>query len=208
MYEAVLAHPFVAGLTDGSLERDVFSFYVVQDAHFLREYARALSVTGARARSEREITMFNRHAVETLEAERALHESFYDELELSEELVAATPMAPTNVAYTSFLLATAHAASFGEAVGTLLPCYWIYWEVGNELARRGSPDALYQRWIDTYSSDDFGAVVDDVRGLVDSIATELSGPARDGVKARFLTASRFEWMFWEMGWRREDWPVG
>ena len=204
----MLAHPFVAGLTDGALERSPFRFYVVQDALFLREYARALSVTGARARSEHEITMFNHHAVEALEAERALHESFFDELELSEDAVAATPMAPTNVAYTSFLLATAHAASFAEAIGALLPCYWIYWEVGRELARRGSPDRLYQRWIDAYSSDDFATVVDDVRDLLDSVATELGPPARARVAARFLTASRFEWMFWDMAWRREAWPVG
>ena len=208
MYDAVLAHPFVAGLTDGSLERSAFTFYVVQDALFLREYARALSVTGARARSEREITMFNHHALEALEAEGALHESFFDELELSEDAVAATPMAPTNVAYTSFLLATAHAASFAEAIGALLPCYWIYWEVGRELARRGSPDPLYQRWIDAYSSDDFATVVDDVRSLLDSVATELGPQARARVAARFLTASRFEWMFWDMAWRREAWPVG
>ena len=47
-YAAILAHPFVRGLQDGSLERESFEFYVVQDAHYLRDYARALSVASAR----------------------------------------------------------------------------------------------------------------------------------------------------------------
>jgi len=48
-YQAILEHPFVIGLTDGSLDRSAFEFYVIQDAHYLREYARALSVAAARA---------------------------------------------------------------------------------------------------------------------------------------------------------------
>ena len=40
IYGAILAHPFLAGLTDGSLEQDAFTFYVLQDAIYLRSYAR------------------------------------------------------------------------------------------------------------------------------------------------------------------------
>jgi thiaminase (transcriptional activator TenA) len=152
--------------------------------------------------------MFNRHAVEAVEAERALHESFFGDLGLSEEQVAATPMAPTNLAYTSFLLASVHGASLAEGLGALLPCYWIYWEVGKELAGRGSAEPLYQRWIDAYASEDFAGVVRDVVELMDATGERLDGPERARVAERFVTASRYEWMFWDMAWRREAWPVG
>ena len=180
----------------------------MQDAHFLRDYARALSVAAARAPSERDITMFNRHAVEALEAERSLHESFFADFALSKEDVATTPIAPTALAYTSFLLASVYAGSFAEGLGALLPCYWIYWEVGKELARRGSPDPLYARWIDTYASDDFGAVAGEVIALADRVGAESPAAERERMRARFVTASRYEWMFWEMGWRCERWPPG
>ena len=45
VYDAILAHPFLGGLADGSLPPDSFAFYVVQDALYLREYARALAAT-------------------------------------------------------------------------------------------------------------------------------------------------------------------
>ena len=53
IYGAILRHPFLAGLTDGSLPRERFRFYVVQDALYLREFARALSLAAARAPEDR-----------------------------------------------------------------------------------------------------------------------------------------------------------
>jgi thiaminase/transcriptional activator TenA len=207
-WSAILEHPFITGLTDGSLERDSFQFYVVQDAHYLRDYARALSVAAARAPTEADIGMFAEHAAGAIAVERSLHEEFFADFGLSEEDVATTPMAPTNLAYTSYLLATAYGGSFAELLGAVLPCYWIYWEVGKELLDRGSPDPLYARWIETYGGEEFAEVVRAVLSLTDRLGPELSPAERERVAARFAVTSRYEWMFWEMGYRRERWPGG
>ena len=151
--------------------------------------------------------MFNEHAAGSLKVERALHESFFKEFGLGPGDVASTPLAPTNLAYTSYLLAVAHAAPFHEAVAALLPCYWIYWEVGKALERSGSPDPLYARWIGTYASTEFGGVVEAVLECADALARELEAAEREAMKRHFITTSRYEWMFWEMGLRRETWPV-
>jgi thiaminase (transcriptional activator TenA) len=139
--------------------------------------------------------------------ERALHESFFSEWGLTPAAVAATPLAPTNVAYTSYLLAVAYGAPFHEAIAALLPCYWIYWEVGKELERAGSADLLYGRWIGTYASEEFGSLVRAVLDAVDRTAAGLPAPALDAMRRHFVTTSRYEWMFWEMGYRQESWPV-
>jgi thiaminase/transcriptional activator TenA len=208
IYAAILAHPFIGGLTHGTLDREAFRFYVVQDAHYLREYARALSVAAARAPSEPDIAMFAQHAAGAIDVERSLHESFFRDFGLSDEQVAATPIAPTNLAYTSHLLAIAYGGSFPEALGALLPCYWIYWEVGKELLGRGSPDPLYRRWIETYGGEEFAVVVRAVLALTDRLGPELGRGERIRVAERFATTARYEWMFWDMGYRRERWPIG
>ena len=206
-YQAILEHPFITGLTDGSLERSAFEFYVVQDAHYLREYARALSVAAARAPAERDIAMFNEHAAGAIAVERSLHEGFFTDLGLSEEDVTRTPMAPTNLAYTSYLIATAYGSSFAELLGAVLPCYWIYQEVGSALLERGSPDPLYGRWIETYGGEEFAEVVRAVIALTDRLGAGLSPAMRPSVAQHFATTSRYEWMFWDMGYRRERWPI-
>jgi thiaminase (transcriptional activator TenA) len=207
IYAAILEHPFIVGLTDGSLERDAFRFYVVQDAHYLRDYARALSVCAARAPSEADIAMFGEHAAGAIAVERSLHESFYAELGLDESAVAATPMAPTTLAYTSYLLSTVHIGSFAEALAAVLPCYWIYWEVGKQLLQRGSPDPLYMRWIETYGGEQFAAVVNAVLALTNRIGGGLATREEAHMHERFRASSRYEWMFWDMGYRRERWPA-
>ena len=207
IYSAILVHPFLRGLTDGSLPRESFRFYAVQDALYLREFARGLAIAGARAPQDDWIIMFAEHAASALRVERALHESFFKEFGLTPADVAATPLAPTNTAYTSYLLAVAYGRPFAEAVAALLPCYWIYWEVGKALERAGSPDPLFSRWIATYASEEFGSHVMAVLDAVNTEARRLTPGDHDAMRRHFVTTSRYEWMFWDMGYRRESWPI-
>jgi len=207
VYAAILAHPFLRGLTDGSLPEEAFRHYVVQDAHYLRDYARALAVCGARAPDEDAVVMFCEHAAGAVEVERALHASFLADWGLDRSAVDAQPAGPTTLAYTSYLLATCHAGSWPEAVGAVLPCYWIYARVGEALLERGSPDPLFQRWIDTYGGEEFAGIVQAVLGVADRLGEGLSAAEEERVARHFRATSRYEWMFWDAGWRREGWPV-
>ena len=207
IYRAILDHPFVSGLTDGTLPEEAFRFYVVQDALYLTRYARALSICAAKSPGERDVEMFNQHAAGAMAVERSLHEGFFADFGLSAEEIAATPLAPTNLAYTSYLLATAYGGSFAEALGAVLPCYWIYWEVGKTLIARGSPHPLYRRWIDTYGGEEFAGIVADVLALAERIGAELGPAERRAMTDHFVTTSRYEWLFWDAALKLESWPV-
>jgi len=204
-YAAILKHPFLAGLIDGSLDPELFSHYVVQDAHYLRDFARTLTVVGSKAPTHTGVGMFARHAASTAEVELALHGSLLTELGI--QTIDAMPVAPTTLAYTSYLLATAYRGTFAEGLAAVLPCYWIYAEVGAELVKRGSPDRRYQRWIDTYADNEYQTIVAEVLALADNIGPTL-GPADEArARAHFATTARYEWMFWDAAWHREVWPV-
>ncbi|MGH3402744.1 MAG: thiaminase II [Streptosporangiaceae bacterium] len=207
IYGAILAHPFVTGLTDGSLPAGSFAFYVVQDALYLQRYAEALAAVASRAPASAQTEMFARHAAGIIAVERALHDSLLPELGLDPGAIDAAEPAPTTLAYTSYLLAAVRGGSYADGVGAVLPCYWIYWEVGKELLRRGSPDARYQKWIDTYAGDEFAAEVREVIQATDALAADLSPAGRASVHRHFRATSRYEWMFWDMGYRQETWPV-
>jgi thiaminase (transcriptional activator TenA) len=207
VYGAILAHPFLAGLTDGSLPADAFAFFVVQDALYLQRYAQALAVVASRAPTSAGTEMFARHAAGIVTVERELHDSLLADLGLDPESIDQAEPAPTTLAYTSYLMAASRGGSYAEGVGTVLPCYWIYWEVGKELLRRGSPDPRYQKWIDTYSGDEYGDEVREVLDVAEVLGRELAPAERDRVREHFRATSRYEWMFWDMGYRQETWPV-
>jgi thiaminase/transcriptional activator TenA len=207
VYDAILAHPFLTGLTDGSLPHDAFAFYVVQDAIYLHSYAKALAAVASRAATPAQAEMFARHAADAIGVERTLHGSLLADLGIDPASAEQAEPAPTNLAYTSYLLATVGHGSYAEGVGAVLPCYWIYWEVGKELLRRGSPDPRYQKWIDTYGGEEFGLVVQAVINVTDELGPGLGAAERDRVHRHFRNTSRYEWMFWDMGYRKETWPV-
>jgi thiaminase/transcriptional activator TenA len=207
IYGAILAHPFITGLTDGTLPAESFAFYVMQDALYLRRYASALAAVASRAPRPEAAAMFARHSADAIAVERELHGSLLTDLGISPSVAASAEPAPTNLAYTSYLLATIRGGTYAEGVGAVLPCYWIYAEVGSELRGRGSPDPRYQRWIDRYGGEEFGAVARDVLAEADAIGPLLSPAERALVGRHFHATSRYEWMFWDMGYRRESWPV-
>jgi len=140
----------------------------------LREYARALSLAGVRSSDESALVMFNEHSAGAITVERSLHEGFLQDLGITQEEAQATEKSPTTLAYTSFLLKTATLGDYPEVLGAVLPCYWIYWEVGKALLERGSPNPMYQKWIDTYGGEEFGALVETVLELTDEICEDLN----------------------------------
>jgi thiaminase/transcriptional activator TenA len=207
VYRRILAHPFLSGLTDGTLTEDAFRFYAVQDALYLRDFGRGLALLAAKSPTDDAMIMFSDHAKTAMVVERALHGSFFAQWGLTPQEVYATPLAPNNVLYTSYLLRVAYDRPFHEGLGAFLPCYWIYWEVGKELEKRSSPVSVYQRWIDTYASAEFGNIVQQVIALVNRLADSLTAEDKERMAAHFVMTSRFEYLFWDMGYRRQAWEV-
>jgi thiaminase (transcriptional activator TenA) len=208
VYTEILAHPFLRGLTDGTLAEEHFRFYILQDALYLREYARSLSLAGVRSPDESVLVMFNKHSAGAIIVERSLHEGFLKDLGIAREEADQTSPSPTTLAYTSFLLRTATLGDYPEVLGAVLPCYWIYWEVGKALLDKGSPNPRYQKWIDTYGGEEFGTLVEAVLALTEKVCEGLNPAQRARVKEAFVATSRYEWMFWDAAWKLERWPVG
>lgn len=207
IYAEILVHPFLTGLTDGTLAEEHFRFYVLQDALYLREYARALSLAGVRSPDESALVMFNEHSAGAIIVERSLHEGFLVDLGVTRGEAETTEASPTTLAYTSFLLRMATLGDYPEVLGAVLPCYWIYAEVGKALLERGSPNPRYRKWIDTYGGEEFGALVEAVLDLTDKVCEDLNPAQKARVEEAFVTTSRYEWMFWDAALRLEEWPV-
>ena len=207
--QAILVHPFVTGVGDGTLPVKKFRYYVAQDYSYLIDYSRVLALASARAPRLDDMSWFAGLLDETLNVEMELHRSFCQEFGINAEELEATVASPTTVAYTSFLLKTAHQGSFGELVASLLPCQWGYWEIGNHLLKQGLPQAapLYAKWIEMYTSEEFAALADHMREMAGRIGDE-AGPAEQAAMGQaYLTSVRLEHQFWDMAYGLEAWGV-
>jgi thiaminase/transcriptional activator TenA len=201
-------HPFVRGIGDGTLDVERFKHWVRQDYRFLIEYCRLFGLAAARAPDLPTLARFADLLQATARTEMDLHRAYARELGLSEAELEAEPMAPTTRGYTDFLLRVAATGDFAELVAALLPCMWGFSEIGQTLRARGLPaEPRYAKWIEMYADPEFAALCAWCRELVDRLADDSSEAARRRMEEAFLTSSRYEYLFWEMAWRLERWPV-
>lgn len=207
VWEAIFSHPFIKELGAGTLSRARFLFFVRQDYLYLQDFARALCLAGAKAESLETLDMFADHAATVVRVERNLHGNWSGKLGLTPQELAATARAPVTQAYTRHLLAVAHSGTLAETVAVVLPCYWIYWEVGKHLSTSLPAEPLYAEWIRAYSDEGFGAHVRQQLDLIDRLASDTSLEEQKRLKEHFVQSSRYEYLFWEQAYRQEGWVV-
>lgn len=203
----ILDLPFNRELADGALTQERFQFYMIQDALYLEQYSRALSVAAAKAPDPDAMQRFARAAEEALVVERALHGGFFEKFGIDPNDAAATEPSPTCYGYTNFLLSVAHIASYEELVAAVLPCFWIYWDVGNQIAKTAGADNPYQAWIDTYSDPAFGEAVEAVISITDRAAAASTDERQGAMLSAFKRSTQYEWMFWDSAYQLETWPI-
>lgn len=126
-------------------------------------------------------------------AERELHASFLPSNYNCERVEPS----PSCVGYTQYLIATAATMPIEEAVATVLPCFWIYREVGRNVAAHCKHDNPYMRWIETYSSQEFSDGTDQAISILDELAHHCSIEELERMKKAFEYSTLFEWHFWD-----------
>ncbi len=207
LYRHILDLPFNRELAAGTLSPERFQFYMIQDALYLEQYARALAMAAARAPDAAAMEYFAHASEQALVIERALHGGFFEKFGIDPEQAAGAEPSPTCLGYTSFLLAVAQRDSYEELVAALLPCFWIYWKVGSRIADTVNPGNPYQVWIDTYSGPGFGEAVEAVIAIADRTAAAATGDTQNAMLKAFKRSVQYEWMFWDSAWRLEEWPI-
>lgn len=204
---AVHAHPFNTELAAGTLPRAAFAHYMVQDSLYLRGYARVLALAAAKAPGANEILECAKAAETAIVVERALHAGYLDQFGIAAGDVEAAEATPACEAYVNFMLATAATDSFGVLVAAILPCFWLYQDVGTQIAKTGAPDNFYQAWIDTYADESFAAATLRMRAIVDAAGAAAGLAERQRMTAAFLRCAQHEWLFWQSAYTQSDWPI-
>jgi thiaminase/transcriptional activator TenA len=208
IWQAIDHHPFLRELHAGTLPMNRFTYFILQDYVYLLDFAQVLCQGGAKSPNLETLELFCRHALGAVEVERAFHTSFGKSLGLSRKQLDSVPKGPMTQSYINHLQSVARSGSLGELVAAVLPCYWIYGEVGRRLYRnRPRKPKIYRQWIETYASEEFWKPVREQIQLMDRIAASASGDQKKLMIAHFVLSSRYEFLFWEQAYRLESWPV-
>ncbi|WP_144717434.1 bifunctional hydroxymethylpyrimidine kinase/phosphomethylpyrimidine kinase [Agrococcus jejuensis] len=178
---------FVRGLGDGSLEPERFRWYLAQDALYLGEYARVLARASALAPTGDEQAFWARSAASAIEEEASLHRSHVD--------VVPDPAADTR-AYVDHLQASAHGA-YAEVVAAVLPCFWLYADVGARLAALDDAAHPFHDWLVAYGDAAFAEATRRAIAIADAAARDAGPTLRARMDAAFDRSMALELAFFE-----------
>jgi thiaminase/transcriptional activator TenA len=207
LYDKIRAMPFNVALKEGTLSEDRFKHYIIQDAHYLIAFGRALAVAAAKADDPDGIVQFAEGAKVAIIVERALHADYFKRFQVTAKDFEATPLSPACHHYSNFLIATAWAEPYPVVLAALLPCFWIYAEVGRAIHAEAASPNNYQAWIDTYAGQEFHDAVAAVIATTDRVAAKASPETLKAMHHAFTRATQLEWIFWDSAWNLGDWPV-
>ena len=208
IWDAQLAHPFVRGLGDCSLPTERFARWVRQDYLYLKEYARLFAWAVAKADRLESMGWYAGVLHLTLNTEMGLHREYAQRFGIATAELEAERMWPTTRAYTDFLIRTAADGEMAELVAALLPCAWGYVYIAQELAKGKPPaDQRYVDWIAQYVSADFVQAAEWLKAEMNRLAEGATPSKRRRLMEIFEISSQYEWLFWEMCWQGEGWPI-
>ncbi|MDG0031165.1 thiaminase II [Priestia sp. Y58] len=201
-------HPFVQGMGDGTLEKEKFRFYMIQDYLYLIDYAKLFAIGAMKATDLQTMGKFAGLLDSTLNEEMSLHREYAKKFEISEKELEKAQPSPTTLAYTHYMLHVGQSGTLAELVAALLPCMWSYWEIGKELSEKpGANNEFYREWIEMYSSEEFGELATWCINLFDSLTEDKSEAELEKLEEIFLNTTRFEYMFWDMAYNEAMWPI-
>ena len=199
VFEAILNLPFLNELAQGTLLREKFYFYIGQDALYLNDYSKVLAHIASRMTDTQLSEIFLGFAANGMAVERGLHASFISE--------APKQKSPTCLFYTS-LLKSSVMESLAVECAAILPCFWIYREVGKEIVKsakmEGNP---YARWISTYADETFEKSTDLAIDICNRMAEQSSHEEQRRMTEFFLNAARLELRFWDSAYNLENWEI-
>ena len=204
------AHPFLGELARGTLPLDRFRFFIEQDLLFLPAFARCMAMGAAKSASDADLEFFTRQLDAVIRLEIPSNRRLLDQVISlgAQDRGGARGMAPANVAYTSFLLATAAAGGPLEITTAILPCSWSYIEIAAELKGQIADHPVYSDWVAFYLQDEEAELVRNMRETFDEMTRDgaVSDEKREQLAGIFMMSSRLEGRFWEMAYTLDQWP--
>lgn len=187
---------FINQLAAGTLTSSDFTFYQDQDAQYLREYSRALAQLSAKAPQPEAQIAWAKGAADCLVVESALHQEW-----LGADYHSDGP-SPVTSAYTDFLNSTISLSDYVVGAAAVLPCYWLYAEIGEELAQHNHPEHPYHQWLSMYGSPEFRSATETAIDHVEQAFAQATDVQRDKAQTAYLAACAHEVAFFDQAHRR------
>ena len=195
-------NPFVSGIQNGTLDKEKFRYYIIQDYLYLEDYAKTFAVGVAKSKSLEMANLFAKY-ISVMNGELDVHNGYLARLGVTQEEIDSTPRSLDNLSYTSYMLRVAYEEGEAEILAAILSCAYSYEIIARNIVKNNPAsihDEFYGDWIKGYASDAYAEenviLLDELNRLTENYTEKQIQHLID----IFVACSRYELAFWEMSW--------
>lgn len=206
VWEDAYHHPFVQELGKGTLAKDKFQFYLLQDYQYLKEYAKVFALGAIKSQKEEMIRRFTEGQHYLICTEMNLHRNYMASFGITPQEMDEVKASLYNRTYTSYMLSVGQEGGLLEILAALFPCAWTYGEFATRLKEdfpKEYEHNFYKSWIDTYGSKEFIQGYQWFYEVIDELAEGLREEEKARILEIFTASVQFEYLFWDMAYKKE-----
>ena len=206
VWEEGYNHPFVQELGKGTLDKDKFKFYLLQDYHYLLQYAKVFAIAAIKSDTEELMTRFTKIQYFILANEMDLHRAYMADFGVAQEDISAVKPSLYNRTYTANMLALGQTGNLAEVLAAVFPCAWTYADYGRRLKEQYAGNLssnFYKTWIEKYAGDEFSDSFEWFYDALDSLVSNMTDKQRERIEEIFISSVEFEYLFWDMAYHQK-----
>ena len=203
LWDSYLDHPFVRGIADGSLDREKFIHYMLQDYIYLIDYARVFALGVVKAGDTETMRFFASYVHQILDGEMDIHKGYMKRLGIKLSDAESVQPALDNRSYTAYMMRVAYDEGPAEIAAAILSCALSYEHIARRILET-NPDAdrhpFYGEWVNGYANEDYHNANLELIALTNRLASDCTEQQLKHLEEIFIVCSRYEMAFWDMAW--------
>ena len=196
-------HPFVQGMADGTLDKEKFRYYMLQDYLYLVDYARVFALGAAKAKDLDSMMIFAGYVHQILHGEMEIHRNYMKKLGITEKEAVNTKASLVTESYTAYMLKAAYEDGPAEIAAVILACAVSYELIAQRMLKDHPECAshpFYGEWVQGYADPNYHAQNEVLKLLTDRLSENYTEPQKKHLSEIFRICSEYELKFWDMGW--------
>ena len=200
LWEEAASETFPQQLGAGTLDKQLFFDYIVQDSIYLRDYLKAFAMGIFKSRSLKEMQVFYTVLGFVNDSENATRLQDLKDNGMTDADVETVAKKPACAAYTRFLIETAEKEDVPEILMAVMPCMLGYYYVFKAVLDKypGVAQTYYAPLVADYTSSYYKDCCDYWTAYCNEVCENLDEKRKRRLSDIFREASRHELYFWQM----------
>lgn len=191
---------FLTELGNGTLSREKFMDYIIQDSIYLRDYVKAYAMALFKSRTLKEMKAFYSVLGYVNDSENVTRLEYLADYDMTDEDIEHIEKMPACKEYTDFLMYYAVQEDVPEILMALMPCMFGYYDVF-QLLKKKYPQVVnsyYGKLVEDYTSIEYKESCDYWMEFVNELCENLDSKRKKKLREIYMESSKQELYFWEM----------